>query len=140
MLENNKTVETRFKINIKESYFGCLITKIEDHQIFWFTEPVLLWSSQRHYLYDQSILCRHKKLFHDSFIKPERLKLLRRFRLGLSHLRDHKFKHNFLDTINPLCSCGSNSKMTSHFFFYCPIFLEKRLPFSAKFLVLIVTY
>ena len=32
------------------------------------------------------------------------IKLLTRLRLGLSHLREHKLKHNFQDTINPLCS------------------------------------
>ena len=31
------------------------------------------------------------------------LKLLARFRVGFSHLREHKFKHNFRDTLNPLC-------------------------------------
>ena len=30
---------------------------------------------------------------------PKRIQLLTRLRLGLSHLRDHKFKHNFQDTL-----------------------------------------
>ena len=30
------------------------------------------------------------------------LKLLTRHRVGFSHLREHKFKHNFQDTLNPL--------------------------------------
>ena len=34
---------------------------------------------------------------------PEGIKLLTRLRVGISHLRDHKFKHNFQDTLNPLC-------------------------------------
>ena len=29
------------------------------------------------------------------------LKLLTRLRVGFSHLREHKFKHNFQDTLNP---------------------------------------
>ena len=29
-----------------------------------------------------------------------------RLRLGLSHLREHKFNHNFQNCINPICSCG----------------------------------
>ena len=28
----------------------------------------------------------------------------------LSHLRDHKFKHNFQDTMNLLCICGKTLK------------------------------
>ena len=35
---------------------------------------------------------------------PVGLKLLTRLRVNLSHLREHKFRHNFLDTLNPLCS------------------------------------
>ena len=37
--------------------------------------------------------------------KPVGLKLLKRLRL--SHLNQHKFKHNFQDCLNPLCSCSS---------------------------------
>ena len=32
------------------------------------------------------------------------LKLLTRLRLNFSHLNEHKFRHNFRDTINPLCN------------------------------------
>ena len=28
----------------------------------------------------------------------------------MSHLRDHKFKHNFQDSLNPLCICGRTLK------------------------------
>ena len=50
------------------------------------------------------------------------LKLLTRLRLGLSHLREHKFRHNFNDTIDPFCLCGTNSFETSeHFFLHCPM-------------------
>ena len=33
-------------------------------------------------------------------------RLVIRFRLGLSHLRGHKFRYNFVDSLNPLCSCS----------------------------------
>ena len=36
---------------------------------------------------------------------PLGLKLLTRLGLGLSHLNEHRFNHNFKDCINPLCSC-----------------------------------
>ena len=32
----------------------------------------------------------------------EGLKFLTRIRLGLSHLADHKFRHNFQDCVNPV--------------------------------------
>ena len=36
------------------------------------------------------------------------LKLLTWLRLGLIHLREHKFRHNFNDTIDPFCLCRTN--------------------------------
>ena len=35
--------------------------------------------------------------------------LLTRLRVGFSHLREHKFRHGFADTIDPFCSCRANS-------------------------------
>ena len=40
----------------------------------------------------------------------------------MSHLREHKFKHNFQDCLNPICSCGLDIESTSHFLLHCPTF------------------
>ena len=37
---------------------------------------------------------------------PEGVKYLTRLRLRFSHLNKHKFRHGFLDTLNPLCNCS----------------------------------
>ena len=50
---------------------------------------------------------------------PVGLKLLTRLRLGLSHLNQHKFNHNFQDCLNPLCSCSLEVESVSHFFQHC---------------------
>ena len=50
---------------------------------------------------------------------PQGLKLLTRLRLGLSHLRDHKFRHGFNDTIDPFCPCTVEIESISHFFLRC---------------------
>ena len=47
---------------------------------------------------------------------PFGVKLINRLRLGFSHLREHKFRHNFADTMNPLCSCTLETENTEHFF------------------------
>ena len=47
------------------------------------------------------------------------LTLLTRLRLGLSHLDEHRFRHNFKDCINPLCSCSLEVENTLHFFLHC---------------------
>ena len=46
---------------------------------------------------------------------------LTRLRLGLSHLNEHRFNHNFdIDScINPLCSCSLEVESTKHFFLHC---------------------
>ena len=46
---------------------------------------------------------------------PKGIKFITRLQLGLSHLREHKFKHNFQDLINLLCNCGHNTEPTTHF-------------------------
>ena len=40
-------------------------------------------------------------------------------RLGLSHLADHKFRQNFPDCLNSICSCGQEIETTSHFLLHC---------------------
>ena len=45
---------------------------------------------------------------------PKGVKLLTRLRLGLSHLRDHKFKYSFQDLLNPICNCGTDVETTTH--------------------------
>ena len=54
------------------------------------------------------------------------IKLLTRVRLGLSHLNEHKFKHGFNNTINPICICGGDIKSINHFFLHCPEYCQAR--------------
>ena len=54
------------------------------------------------------------------------IKYLTRLRLGLSYLREHKFKHSFQDTLNPCCSFGLNVETNTHFFLYFPLFTNQR--------------
>ena len=55
-----------------------------------------------------------------------RIKLLTRLRVCLSHLREHEFRHNFQDTINPLCSYSLEVESTSHFFLRCQNFITPK--------------
>ena len=57
---------------------------------------------------------------------PKSLKFISRLRLGLSHLRYQKFKHNFQDSVNPLCNCGLITETTSHYLLHCPLFADER--------------
>ena len=50
---------------------------------------------------------------------PKGLKFLTRLCLGLSHLNAHRFRHNFQDCFNPLCSCSLETEDTSHYLLHC---------------------
>ena len=55
------------------------------------------------------------------------LKLLTRLRLNVSHLNKHKFRHNFNDAINPMCSCGKEPETTLHYLLRCDFYSIYRL-------------
>ena len=50
---------------------------------------------------------------------PLGIRLLNRLRLVFSHLRENKFRHNFADTLNPLCSCSLKTEDTDNYFLRC---------------------
>ena len=58
---------------------------------------------------------------------PQGLKFLIRLRLGLSHLNEHRFRHDFKDCINPLCSCSLEVGNTLHFILHCHHYLTFRM-------------
>ena len=43
-----------------------------------------------------------------------------------SHLREHKFKHSFLDTLNPTCIHGFDIETMNHFFLHSLRFTIER--------------
>ena len=60
---------------------------------------------------------------------PKGVKLLTRLRLGLTHLREHKFKHSFQDPLNPICSCDNDIETSTYFLLHCPNVSNERLTF-----------
>ena len=54
------------------------------------------------------------------------IKHLTRLRLGLTHLRYHKFKHGFLDSLTTTGSCGSDIETNCHSLLYCSNFIYER--------------
>ena len=74
-----------------------------------------------------------------SFIRPskrsvlnvndsESVKYLTRLHLLFSHLNEHKFRHGFLDNLNPLCNCSLEVEDNEHFFLRCLNFENARRP------------
>ena len=57
---------------------------------------------------------------------PIDIKYITKIRLGLIHLREHKFKHSFQGLINPIYNCGNDVESAIHFFLHCPLYSNKR--------------
>ena len=60
---------------------------------------------------------------------PNRLKLLNRLRLGLSHRNEHKFDHNSKEYVNPLCYSSLEDESVSHYLLQCHYFKDIRKTF-----------
>ena len=54
------------------------------------------------------------------------IKYLTRLGLALSHLREHKFKHGFPDSPNPIGNCGLDIETTYHYLLHCPNLINER--------------
>ena len=52
---------------------------------------------------------------------------LNRLRVGFSHLNEHKFRHGFRDTLDPFCTCRTNSiENTQHYLLHCSTYSRER--------------
>ena len=54
-------------------------------------------------------------------------KELTRLKLGLNNLREHKFKHNFQDALNPICNCGEDIESLCHYLLHCSLYTNESL-------------
>ena len=57
---------------------------------------------------------------------PKGIAFLTQLRMGLRKLNFHKFKHNFKDTINPMCPVNDGIEDTEHFLLLCNSFRQQR--------------
>ena len=53
-------------------------------------------------------------------------------RVGLSKLRHHKKRHNFLDTPSDTCLCKNGVEDTDHYLMYCPFYNTYRADLKSK--------
>ena len=116
--------------------YHTLTSNIIFSKILFFPSAVIEWNKLDSRLRKVKIFTDLKKNIL-SFIRPKSnsvfncnspkgLKYVTRFRLRLSHLREHKFKHSFQDSTNPLCSCSLDVESTIHYFLHSPQFTIER--------------
>ena len=123
-------------INVKHDFFKNTFfpsTIIEWNKLDWEIK-----NSENIVTFKKRILSFIKPSANSTFNcnKPGGIKLVSPLRLGFSHLREHKFKHSFQDSRNPVCSCGKDKvEMSSHYMLHCSNFSEEQLALlnSSKF-------
>ena len=81
----------------------------------WFQLDVAIRNSDSIAIFKSRLLSFIRPIQSDVYniFDPIGLKFLTRLRLDFSHLNEHRFRHNFQDCLNPLCSC---SLQTGHHF------------------------
>ena len=107
--------------------FRCMITFFQNSLLpFTITKWNKLDSDIRnidsHAIFRKKLLTFIRPLGNDTYGIFDQLgvRLLNRLRLGSSHLSEHKFRYNFADTLNPLCSCSLETKNKEHYFLTLP--------------------
>ena len=65
-------------------------------------------------------LIRPKKKCIFGIHDPSGLRYIFLLRVGLSSLRCHKNRHNFIDNPSDICLCNQGIEDTNHFLFLCP--------------------
>ena len=115
-------------------YIPCLNTRHNFFRNSFFPSTLIEWNNL-------NINIRNSESFKESilrFIRPSEnpifnwhnsggIKLITRLSLGFSHLREHKFRRNFQDTLHPICSCEENIETTTHYLFHYPNYLNERM-------------
>ena len=102
----------------------------------FFSSTVIEWNKLDNNIRNSESVSAFKKQIL-KFIRPSpnstfkvlnthEIKLLTRLRVGLSHLHEHKFRHNFQDPLDPFCNCGRHIETTIHFFLYCSNYSNQR--------------
>ena len=117
----------QFKVKhdfFKNSFFPFVVTE-------WNKLDLNIHNSENLFIFKKKLLKFIRPSGNSVFRchNPKGIKLLTRLRLGLSHLREHKFKHGFLDSLNPICSCGQNIETSTHFLLHCSNYSNERLTF-----------
>ena len=99
---------------LKKSFFPYTI-------IEWNKLDIDIWKSKSYATFRNTLLKLGRPIQYAiySISNPVGLKLLTHVRLGLSHLNEYRFNHNFQNCINPLCSCSLEIESISHFLLHC---------------------
>ena len=117
------------RISRNHNNISLFNVKHEYLQNSFFLSTVIEWNKLGNNIWNLESASAFKKQFYN-FIRPspssmfnghnpDGIKLLARLWVGLSHLCEQKFRHNFQDSPDPFCNCVWNIEATIYFFLYC---------------------
>ena len=116
--------------------FQNIKCKTDRHKNSFFPNAISLWNELITHFEDFPSYGALKSHLQ-SFFRPELksifglseksgISFLFQLRLGLSPLRAHKKRHNFVDTPSAICKCGHGIENSQHFFISCPLYAQFR--------------
>ena len=128
--------------NTRGNITNIIRTRTAKFQYSFFPDALNSWCHLSSFIKSFPSLDTFKKRFIAFFnIRPNSvygihnpigLKYLSCLRVGLSHLRDHKYNHNFNDTPSPLCTCSQGKEDTEHYLLFCPLYHTTRFELFGK--------
>jgi len=116
----------------------------------FYPDAVKIWNGMDHIFKDSANILAFKKQLN-ALIRPEPKSIFRIFdpiglkriyqlRVGLSPLKYHKKKYNFLDTPHNICDCGNASEDVTHFFFHCSLHANVRFALINSISMIVLPY
>ena len=95
----------------------------------WFQLDAAIRNSESIAIFKSRLLSFIRPMQSDVYniFDPIGLKFLTRLRLDFSHLNEHRFRHNFQDCLNPLCSYSLETEDTKHYLLHCHHFSQHRI-------------
>ena len=115
VLKATKSPVLRYDNFFKDSFFAVVITE-------WSNLDINIQNSPSINVFKKRLLksIRPHPNFTYNTHDTKGLKLLTTLRLGLGHLGNHKFRHNFQDCASLMCTRSQDIETTTHFLIHCP--------------------
>ena len=122
-------------------YIPYFFVKHDDFNNLFFSSAITEWKTLDCYI-SNADSCEFFKKRVLSFIRlitisiynihnPLGVKYLTRLGIRFIHLKEHKFTHNFQDSVDPTCSCSGGIETTIYFFVHCANFnTHRQTPFD----------
>ena len=136
ILQNNqRSNPSIFEVTYKTSWWNLLIWQNRFSDSF-FPFCASKWEHISDDLKNSRSIAEFKSIYKRENVPPKRgyfsinnkfgVRLLTKLRVGLSDLREHRFRHNFKNCPSPICKCKQEAESTEHFLARCPLYTNLR--------------